>query len=229
MEPLVLLPAMMCDARMFSHQINALSCEVAVTVAPVSGAERIEEIASMLLDQLPHRFALAGFGFGGVVAIEILRRAPDRLSRLCLMGCSPTADTPRDVAARDLQVVRATAGRLDEVLAELYPPELLAPGPGRVVVRNQVREMAHDLGPTVFTRQSRALQRVRDQQATLARTKLPVLVLGGAHDSQAAQQRQRFLAELIPNAELHVLERCGHLPTLEDPEATTALLRDWLR
>ena len=76
-EPLVFLPGMMCDARLFGPQIAELSADHCVTIAPVTQGERIEEIASGLLDQLPARFALAGLSMGGIVAMELLRRAPD--------------------------------------------------------------------------------------------------------------------------------------------------------
>ena len=58
-EPLVLIPGMMCDARLFEHQITLLANDRAVMVAPITQGERIEEIASGLLHQLPARFALA--------------------------------------------------------------------------------------------------------------------------------------------------------------------------
>lgn len=77
-------------------------------------------------------------------------------------------------------------------------------------------------------RQSRALQRRRDQQKTLRGCKVPALVLCGVHDALCPVKRHTFMAELIPYAELRVIEGAGHLPTLEQPEATTAALRHWL-
>ncbi|WP_311201782.1 alpha/beta fold hydrolase [Ruegeria conchae] len=79
-EPLVLLPGLMCDARLFQAQITTMPNDRAATVAPSTGGERIEEIASGLLDKLPHRFALCGFGLCGSIALEIVRRAPERVT-----------------------------------------------------------------------------------------------------------------------------------------------------
>ena len=79
-DPLVLLPGMMCDARLFALQINDLSRDHAVMVAPITQGERVEEIASALLPLLPAKFALAGLSMGGIVAMELLRRAPERAS-----------------------------------------------------------------------------------------------------------------------------------------------------
>jgi pimeloyl-ACP methyl ester carboxylesterase len=228
-EPLVLLPGMMCDARLFGPQIAELSSEMPVMVAPVSHGERIEEIASGLLSLLPQRFALAGLSMGGIVAMEILRRAPDRVSRLALMDTNPLAETPVVAANREPQIVKVRSGRLIEVMRDEMKPNYLAPGPQRADVMALVMDMAEVLGPEVFIRQSRALQRRRDQQVTLRKCKVPTLVLCGAHDALCPVKRHSFMAELIPGAELKVIENAGHLPTLETPEETTAALRDWMR
>ncbi|SDO40900.1 Pimeloyl-ACP methyl ester carboxylesterase [Lutimaribacter pacificus] len=227
-EPLVFLPGMMCDARLFEPQLTALSRERPVMVAPVSGGERIEEIASGLLDALPRKFALAGLSMGGIVAMEILRRAPDRVARIALMDTNPLAETPQSASAYEPLLIKARAGRLDEALRDMMRPDYLAPGPGRMEVMNRFLGMAADHGPEVFTRQVRALQRRRDQQPTLRRCKVPALVLCGAHDGLTPPKRHSFMAELIPYAGLAIIDEAGHLPTLENPEAVTGALRGWL-
>ena len=228
-EPLVFLPGMMCDARLFGPQIAALSPEFSVMVCPVTRGERIEEIASALLDDLPSRFALAGLSMGGIVAMEILRRAPGRVTRLALMDTNPLAETPQIAAAREPQIVKARAGRLLAVMRDEMKPHYLAPGPYRGEILKLVMDMADSLGPETFVRQSRALQRRRDQQATLRKCKVPTLILCGAHDALCPIKRHTFMAELIQGAELLVLDDAGHLPTLEMPDDTTAALRRWMQ
>lgn len=228
-EPLVLLPGLMCDARLFGPQIAELSADTAVMVAPITTGERVEEIASGLLDQLPVRFALAGLSMGGIIAMEILRRAPDRVSRIALMDTNPLAETPQVAAAREPQIVAARTGRMLEVMREEMKPNYLAPGPRRQDVLDLVMDMADALGPDVFVRQSRALQRRRDQQSTLRKCKVPALVLCGAHDALCPVKRHEAMSELIPYATLRVLAHSGHLPTLEQPAETTQALRDWMR
>ena len=227
-EPLVLLPGMMCDARLFGPQIAELSADTAVMVAPITQGERVEEIASHLLDQLPHRFALAGLSMGGIVAMEILRRAPDRVSRIALLDTNPLAETPQVAAAREPQIVAVRAGRMQDVMRDEMKPNYLAPGPHRGDVLDLVMDMAEAMGPEVFVRQSRALQRRPDQQTTLRKCRAPALVLCGAHDTLCPVKRHEFMAELIPNATLRVMEHSGHLPTLEQPAETTRALREWL-
>lgn len=228
-EPLVLLPGMMCDARLYAHQLLTLGRDRAVMVAPTHLGERVEEIASGLLDQLPQRFALAGLSMGGIIAMEVYRRAPDRVTRLCLMDTDAQADTPQIAAAREPMIVGAKAGRLDEVMRQAMRPEFLAPNANRMQVLDQVYAMARDMGPEVFVRQSRALQRRPDHQGTLRKIKVPTLVMCGAHDGLTPVKRHSFMAELIPDADLQVIENAGHLPTLETPDVVTRALSTWLQ
>lgn len=227
-EPIVFLPGMMSDARLFAPQIRAFSATRPVMVAPITRGQRIEEIASALLPVLPRKCALAGMGMGGVVAMEILRRAPDRVMRIALMATTCLAETPQAAADREPQIVKAKAGKLTEVMRELVPPGCLAPGPQRPQVLQTVAEMAQELDPEIFIAQSRALQRRRDLQATLRRIHQPALVLCGAYDTLFPVKRHQSMADLIPHARLAVIEQAGHLPTLEAPEATNHALRHWL-
>ncbi|SFM40912.1 alpha/beta fold hydrolase [Shimia aestuarii] len=228
-EPLVLLPGMMCDARLFSPQINALSSDTVVSVAPITQGERVEEIASSILAALPEKFALAGLSMGGIVAMEILRRAPQRVLRIALLDTNPLAETPATAAAYEPWIVGAKAGRLEDILGEVMRPEFLGPGTHRNEVLALVREMGLALGADVFVRQARALQRRPDQQKALRQCKVPALILCGEHDGLTPVKRHTFMAELMPYAELRIIEAAGHLPTLEQPEATTRALREWLK
>ncbi len=227
-EPLLLLPGMMCDARLFGPQIMAFGQERAIHLPPVGLHDRIEAIAEAVLAGAPHRFALAGLSLGGIVAMEIARVAPNRVTRLALMDTNPLAETPAMAADREPQIARVMAGLLPEVMQEEMKPNYLAPGPGRQEVLELVMQMAMDQGEGVFVRQSRALQRRIDQQSTLRKLNIPTLVLCGEHDALCPVKRHEFMAELIPSADLMIIPGAGHLPTLEQPNATSAALEAWL-
>jgi len=227
-EPVVLIPGMMCDARLYGPQIEVLSRERTVIVACATQGERIEEIASNILTALPAKFALAGLSMGGIIAMEILRRAPERVTRIALMDTNPLAETPQSAAGYEPMLVGVKAGRLDDVMRGFMKPDYLAPGPGRMQVLALMQEMARDLGPEVFTRQVRALQRRRDQQGTLRKCKVPTLVMCGRRDGLTPVKRHTFMAELIPYARLEIIENAGHVPVLEAPDESIDALRDWL-
>lgn len=228
-EPVVFLPGMMCDARLFAPQLAVLSQQGPVTVAPITQGDTIEEIAQGLLPLMPDSFALAGLSMGGIVAMEILRRAPDRVSRIALMDTNALSETPQSATAYEPWIIGAKSGRFEEVLRDVMRPDYLAAGPNRVSVLNQFFDMALASGPEVFVRQCRALQRRRDLQSALRRCKCPALVLCGAEDGLTPVKRHQFMADLIPYAELQVIEGAGHFPTLEQAEATTAALKGWLK
>lgn len=227
-EPLVLLPGMMCDDRVFTPQIRAFGSERAIMVAPITQGERIEQIAASLLDQLPERFALAGHSMGAIVAMEVLKRIPGRITRLCLMSTDPLPETPAVAARREPLIVGVQAGRLAEVMRDMMPPGFLAPGPDRLDIQNRLADMASDLGAGVFIAQSRALQRRPDQQGTLHRCKMPVRILCGDTDPLTPVRRHEFMASLVPDAQLSIIPGAGHIPTLEQPELTIQALRDWM-
>ncbi|WP_322892932.1 MULTISPECIES: alpha/beta hydrolase [unclassified Yoonia] len=229
-ETLVLVPPMLCDAEIFAPQMRALGNDHAVMFAPTTQGERMEEIASQILTWAPSKFALAGMGMGGMVALEVLRRAPDRVTRIALIATSAQADTPDAAAERETHIVAAkSGGRWQEVLQDEIKSSWMAPATDRVALTRQLMQMGQGLGPAVYIGQSRALQRRKDQQATLRQIKQPALVIGGRHDGQYPVKRQEFTAEMIPYAKLEIIEEAGYLPTLEAPDQVSDALRRWMK
>lgn len=227
-EPLVLVPGMMCDARVWETQITVMSYSRVVMTAPVCRGDRIEEMASDLLSALPSKFAICGHGMGGVIALEIQRRAPERVLRLALIGTNALADTPPEAADREPRMIAAKAGRYDTLLETELIPRYVGEGRDRDRALSIFSEMAASIGADLYARQERAMQRRRDQQSTLRKITQPTLVLAGGQDRVVPLKRQEFVSELIPYASFNVIERAGHLPMLEEPEATTEALYAWM-
>ena len=227
-EPLVFVPGLMCDARLFLPQMVALgerwACQV---ILPVQG-ETVEEMSQYVLDQAPARFALIGLGLGGAVALDVLRRAAERVTRVVLISTPPLAETPQMAMTRDERILAARAGRLAGALAAEVPGAALADGAWRGEVLALVQDMGLALGEGVFVRQSRALQRRPDQQKTMRRSKVPALIMGGAADTVLPVKRQEFTAGLMPWGRFCVIPDAGHLPPLEQPEAVSAAIAEFL-
>jgi len=228
-ETLVMIPPMMCDARIFKDQITTLARSHAVMVAPASCGERMEEIASQILSWAPSRFALMGMGLGGMIALEIMRRAQDRVTRLALISTTAQADTPQAAAAREDQIIAARSGRWDDVLRHEINSTWMAPTTDRVALVRDLTEMGQEVGPEAYVKQARALQRRKDQQAGLSQIMQPTCIICGQHDGQYNVKRHRFLSEMIPFAKLDVIETAGYMPTAEAPAEVTASLQRWMK
>ena len=226
--PLVLLPGMMCDARLFGPQIEALSPGRAVTVAPIAAHDTTRALADAVLAAAPARFALAGLSMGGIVAMEVAARASERLAGLCLMDTNPRAERAEVAARRVPQVERVRAGGLDAVMRDEMKPGYLAPGPRRGAILDLCMAMARTSGPAAFERQSRALAARPDRRGALAALRVPTLVLCGAEDALCPLARHEEMHALVPGSRLVVVAGAGHLPTLERPEAVNAALAAWL-
>lgn len=228
MTPLLLLPGMMCDARLFSPQIAAFSGRRAVMCAPIGGHDSVQALAAEVLENAPARFALAGLSMGGIVAMEVLRQAPERVAGLALLDTNPLAEKPEVKAGRAPQMEAVRKGGLWTVMREEMKPNYLADGPGQGAFLDLCMEMAMDLGDQVFLNQSVALMNRPDQTETLRRFAGPSLVLCGREDALCPVHRHELMHSLLANSRLEIIENAGHLPVLEQPGQTTAALARWL-
>ena len=228
MTPLVLLPGMMCDARLFAPQIAAFSVERAVQVSPLTQHDTIEGLARSVLNHAPPRFALAGLSMGGIVAMEIMRQAPKRVTHLALIDTNHKAELLEVSARREPQIAKVRAGQLRQVMRDEMKPNYLSDGPHQGAILDLCMSMAEALGPEVFERQSRAIQYRTDQEETLGKVAVPTLIMCGEDDTLCPPERHRLMHELVYGSTLSIIEGAGHLPTLEQPEVTSKALREWL-
>lgn len=227
MTPLLLIPGMMCDGRLWGDIPARLAPRDVVHALPTQG-ETMAAIAAAILADAPPRFALAGLSLGGIVAMEMLAQAPARVERLALLDTNPLAERPEVRARRQGQIDRAMSGGLAGVMRDEMKPNYLAPGAGQGAVLDLCMAMALDLGPETFRRQSLALRDRADRTATLAAFAGPALVLMGEHDRLCPRDRHELMHRLMPRSRFTAVAGAGHLPPLERPAETLAALRDWL-
>jgi pimeloyl-ACP methyl ester carboxylesterase len=227
-EPVVLIPGFMADARSFMPQLVALGTARPVILVTPAQADTVEQLATAALPALPPRFSLVGHGLGGNVAIEILRKAPQAVSRIALISTDPLPEPAEQRARQEALVVAARTGRLADCIAQLVPATALHDAPWREEVMALVQDMAATLGTEQFLRQLRMMQRRPDQQKTLRKANVPTLILAGAADTIVPRRRAEFLAGMMPQGCLEIIAEAGHLPQLEQPEAVTSALQIFL-
>lgn len=225
---LLLLPGLLNDARLWAHQVEHLSDVAAPVVADLTQADSIALLASQALAQVPaQRFFLAGLSMGGYVALEIMRQAPGRVQALALLDTMARPDTREATETRHrlMDLAGKDFARVNEALMPrlVHPDRQDDPG-----FRTVIDAMADDLGLEVFLRQQRAIIDRIDSRPCLTRIECPTLVLCGREDAIAPLEIHEEMADAIPNATLVVIERCGHLSPLEQPEPVTRAMRTWL-
>lgn len=228
MIPLVLLPGLLTDERLWANQRAALAEAADIRVADLTRDDSMAGMAARLLADAPPRFALAGLSMGGYVALEVLRRAPERVAGLALLDTTARPDTPEQSARRTEALALARSGAFVRIMPALlpllvHPDHLKDPAIGGLA-----REMAAAIGPDAFIRQQTAIMARPDSRPGLPAIACPTLVLVGRQDQITPPDRAEEMAEAIPGARLAVIEECGHLSALEQPAAVGAALAGWL-
>jgi pimeloyl-ACP methyl ester carboxylesterase len=185
-------------------------------------------IAKRILDNAPPRFALAGHSMGGYVCLEIWRQAPERVTRLALLNTYSRSDPPELAEHRRRWIADVQQGgyrvMLERMFADAVHPNLS----NEAALKQVILDMGEEVGPEAFVRQVEAIMTRADARPLLASITCPTLVLTSDTDRSVPNQASFAMAEAIPGAKLIIIPECGHLPSLEKPEALTAALLDWL-
>lgn len=225
-ETLVLLPGLLSTDDAWRDQAAILpQAHIPARIVQDS----IAAMAGEVLAAVPARFALAGHSMGGYVALEILRQAPGRVSRLALVGTSARQDLPETGARRRALLDLAGSGRFAEVMPAMLPLLLDDSNREDAGLRSRIAAMADAVGPEGFARQQRAIMARPDSRPGLAAIAVPTLVMVGVTDRILAPEHSLELAQAIPGARLVVLERAGHMVQMERPGPANDQILSWLR
>lgn len=229
MLPLLLLPGMMCDARLYAPQIAAFSHRLPIHYAPLSNHDNVQDLAATVLAHAPAKFALAGLSMGGIVAMEVFAQAPERVGKLALLDTNPKAELDEVKSRRQPQIERVQNGELLPLMQnDMIPNYFRRDETPNTEIVTICEAMAATCGAEVFIRQSLALRERPDQQQTLKNVDVPTLILCGDGDLLCPLERHTLMHDLIPHSRLEVIKNAGHLTTLQQPEAVNAALARWL-
>ncbi|MSP20462.1 MAG: alpha/beta fold hydrolase [Alphaproteobacteria bacterium] len=226
--PLVLIPGLLNTSRLWAAQSQALGPRRSIQVADSAGADSLRGLADAILGQAPERFALAGLSMGGYVAFEILRRAPLRIDRLCLIDTTARPDTADASSRRRMLMEVAARDGIGAVLPLLVPGFLAPRHATDTRLVGIIGEMAAAVGVDGFVRQQLAILARPDSRPDLPSIGIPTTVIVGADDQLTPRDRAEEMVEAIPGARLAVIPDAGHLSPLENPAAVTAAMQEWL-
>ncbi len=226
-EPVVLVPGLACTAALYDPQSPVWGGRETI-VLDHARDDSLGGIAERFLRDAPARFALAGLSMGGYVCFEILRRAPDCVTRLALLDTSARPDTPEATERRLRLIEIAESGRLRDIHPLLWERLVHPDRYGDADLEQTVLGMMLDTGAETFVRQQRAIIARPDSRPLLPRIAVPTLVAVGEKDVITPPEHAEEMARAIPGAVLLTIPHCGHLSTLEQPEALNAALKTWL-
>jgi pimeloyl-ACP methyl ester carboxylesterase len=241
--PLLLLPGTLCDARVFAPVVARLSAAPdaeegagrsasstarRVIVGDMTGAETTPALAAKLLADAPPRFALAGFSLGGIVALEMIAQAPERIERIALLATNARPDPAANAAPRRDAVERALRHGMATFIDDSWPKPVAPRNAADSGLRALIVAMAETGGHTVLASQSEVAIHRADSRPRLKDIAVPALVLCGEDDVVCRPDAHREMAELIPGATLAIIPGAGHFVLLESPDAVAAHLRAWL-
>ncbi len=227
MAPLLLLPGLSSTPEVWDGVRAALPAGISATALENPALEDIDAIAATLLAAAPPRFALAGFSFGGYVALAMAAQAGERIERLALVSTGANADSPEAAASRKrlIDIAQSDYEAIDARMARflLHPDHL--EDPALQAIRSR---MSRDYGAATFIAQQRAAMTRPARDAVLATIRVPTLVAVGREDRVTPLPQHEEMARRIPAAELVVLEHCGHLAPLEAPAELARAITRWM-
>ncbi len=221
----------MCDERVWARQCSDLRDRTSeIMIGDLARSSSIEGMARDILADAPERFALVGLSMGGIVALEMWRQAPARISHLALFDTNVAPEEPERRSRRQGEIEKAFDGGLREMMIEEFKPNYLgARSRTDAALLKIILDMALDLGVAVFERQSLALKDRPDSRPTLGTITCPSIVVCGREDALCPPHDHEVIADGIPQAKLTILDDCGHMTPLERPHATSQLLDELIR
>jgi len=231
--PFVLLPGMLCDTMFWRAQSEALADLCSVRVIPYGAADSIAAAAKRVLESAPETFALAGHSLGGRVALSVYAQAPERVLKLGLLctdyrGHGSEAERQAEIVSRnallDSARVNGMVGVGQKWAAHVLPPDRLDDGE----LVSAIVAMAARTSPAELAAQIQAGLTRPDFTALLPTIACSTLICAGAQDSMRPVAVHQAMTAAILHSHLAIIADAGHMIAMEQPEAVSAVMRQWL-
>jgi pimeloyl-ACP methyl ester carboxylesterase len=220
--------AHLTDERLYAAQLGALGDRYDSRVFVFRDQDSLAGMAEELLANTPQRFTLIGLSLGGYVAFEVIRRQLHRLERLALLDTTALSDQPARHAGRLADIAKVREGGIEALIPELPGRWLLPAHTRRAELVALMGDMARSVGARGQINQQTAMLGRPDSHRDLEKVAVPTLVMCGRQDPVTPVADHEAMAARVPGARLEFIEECGHLSTIEQPEAVSRVLADWL-
>jgi|SRR5699024_6159066 len=227
-ETLVLIPGTLCNERLWESQVIHLQEIADVHIGNIFQDDSIEGMASRILKETKGDFFLAGLSLGGMVAIEIMKQAPERVKKLALLDTNPEGPTQKQIETWERFINLSENGQFNSITKDYLLPGLLSEQNQTLEKQNIVIQMANEVGKETMKKQMTALTHRPNVKNVLQQIKIPTLVIVGENDITCPPSMSEEIARNISKSELKIIKNAGHLVTLEEPNEVSKLLKSWL-
>jgi pimeloyl-ACP methyl ester carboxylesterase len=227
-QTLVMIPGLGSDAAIWRRTIAALDGAVDCLVGDTLSDDTLQGMARRILDQAPETFALAGVSMGGMVALQIMRIAPHRVTRLALIDTNARHDTVMRKAVRYLSNFAAAIASDFDKLSKRSVSSLIHRSTPEDI-RTEIARMGARVGARCYIRQNRAAAARKDLRPILRSITVPTAVIVGSADTVTPVKLSQEIHDLTPMSTLHIIPDCGHLPPIEKPADLAVILLKLMR
>jgi pimeloyl-ACP methyl ester carboxylesterase len=227
-----LLPGLLCDEQVWPDQRAALAPHAHCVVPSWVSLSSLQSMAQRVLSEAPERFSVVGHSMGGRVALEVARLVPGRIERMALLdtGIDPLAPGDAGEAERAKRQALLDLARRDgmRAMGRVWARGMVHPDRLDTPVFDAILDMIERSTPEIFAAQINALLNRPDGRGVLASLRCPTVLMCGRDDAWSPLARHEQMHELLPASKLVVIEHSGHMTTMEQPQAVSDALLEWL-
>lgn len=227
MTPFLLIPGLNANSYVFAAAAEALWPYGPVTIANHLKGEGMAGIAANILADAPPKFALAGFSFGGYLAFEVLRQAPDRVLMLALIDTSARPDTLEARENRERRIALTEEGRFPSVISQSFAGSVHPDNVNEADLAAAHAAMSRANGPELYVRHQKAIIDRPDSRPLLSVIRVPTIIIVGEEDQITPLDVAREMHARINLSRLFIIPQAGHMALLEQPQAVNDALVDW--
>jgi len=227
-EQLLMIPGTLCDAGLFKHQITGLKNIANCKVVSNSSSDDMRVVAANIIKEADDTFSILGLSYGGILAFEIWRQAPDRINKLILLNTNYKKPSKTTETNQKRFVEMAEKGQLKQVTTDILIDAMLHPEHAKnEQLRQAVLQMALNIGEEGFYKQVKAQLARPDSSKNLKNITCPTLIITGREDNICPLDLHKEMEQMIPKATLKIIEHCGHLSTMEQPDKVNNAIKAW--
>lgn len=219
---LILLSGLLSNERIWLHQRQNLNDIASIQIISASD-DTPEKMVHTILSQAPEKFVLAGHSMGGWLAQEVMRVAPERVLKLCLIDTTSRMDSEEKRISRLKMIEKVKGGAFNEIVKEIADKFVF-----NTPVKNDVEKMFLEVGEKAFINQELSMLKRSETKTVLSAITCPTLVIYAEKDPVFSLEEHQEMAHLIKNSKLVTIKNSGHMSPMEAPESVTSALRTWL-